>query len=83
MTAQTAQPFSIQDAIHSAIADARQACEQLGSSSTACANAWDTVEELQAEASHHRTGYRAKARTSLESYCTENPDADECRVYDV
>lgn len=83
MATQTAQSDRIQDAIQSAIADARQACEQFGSNSTACANAWDTVEELQAEASHQKNGFRTSAKTSFESYCNENPDADECRVYDV
>lgn len=83
MTTQTAQPSSIQEAIQTAIADAHQACDQFGPGSSACANAWDTVEELQAEASHQKSGYRTKARTSFEAYCDQNPDADECRVYDV
>lgn len=82
MTTQTAQ-HSIQNAIQTAIADAHQVCDQAGSDSAACANAWDTVEELQAEASHQKTGYRAKPKTSFEAYCNQNPDADECRVYDV
>lgn len=83
MTAQTAQPSGIQDAIRTAIADAHQACDQFGSGSAACSNAWDTVEELQAEASHQKSGYRTKGRALFEAYCDQNPDADECRVYDV
>jgi hypothetical protein len=74
---------SIQAAIHNAIVDARRTCEQYGPHSKDCAVAWDTVEELQAEASHVRAGYRKKNRTSFESYCSQNPEAPECRVYDV
>ncbi|NJL85904.1 MAG: hypothetical protein HC886_07865 [Leptolyngbyaceae cyanobacterium SM1_1_3] len=58
---------------------ARAACEEAGSDSSECAVAWDTVEELQAEASHQRSN---KKKTSFEEYCDNNPDADECRIYD-
>ena len=71
---------NIQDKIDKELAEARNACETSGSSSAECAAAWDAVEELQAEASHQRqTGPK---KTSLEKYCDENPDADECRVYE-
>ncbi len=58
---------------------ARKACETSGETSSECAAAWDAVEELQAEASHKR---QVKPKTSLERYCDDNPDADECRIYD-
>ena len=58
---------------------ARQACQTKGDTSPECAAAWDAVEELQAEASHKR---QVKPKTSLERYCDDNPDADECRIYD-
>lgn len=58
---------------------AREVCSTEGDGSQNCAAAWDTVEELQAEASHQR---QSKPKNSLEKYCDENPDADECRVYD-
>ena len=41
------------------------------------ASAWDTVEELNAAASHAK----AAKVDPLEQYCEGNPDADECRVY--
>jgi len=63
--------------IEEAIKEAEEACE--GGVSGECAAAWDSVEELSAEASHKRS--RAKA-DPLEEFCESNPDSDECRVYD-
>lgn len=57
---------------------AREVCE--GGDSDDCAVAWDTVEELQAEASHQRA--KTPKKNSLEQYCDDNPDAPECRVYE-
>ncbi|MGB6299371.1 MAG: Calvin cycle protein CP12 [Rivularia sp. (in: cyanobacteria)] len=69
----------IKDKIQEEIKGAREACDTSGNNSAECAAAWDAVEELQAEASHQR---QSKPKNSLEKYCDENPDADECRVYD-
>lgn len=44
------------------------------------ASAWDTVEELNAAASHAKDA--AKSKDPLEQYCAEDPAADECRVYE-
>ena len=73
-------PQSIEVAIHEAILQARAACAGDGTSSD-CAVAWDIVEELQAERSHRQTS--APQKNSFERYCDENPEADECRLYDV
>jgi hypothetical protein len=59
---------------------ARAACEVNGANSQECAAAWDVVEELQAEASHQRS--KGDQKSSLQQYCDENPEADECRIYD-
>jgi hypothetical protein len=59
---------------------AREACDTSGSDSQECAVAWDTVEELQAEAAHQKS--KQPKKNSLEQYCDENPEAAECRVYD-
>ncbi|MBV6621599.1 MAG: Calvin cycle protein CP12 [Rivularia sp. (in: Bacteria)] len=69
----------IKDKIQEELKEARTVCDTSGSNSAECAAAWDAVEELQAEASHQR---QSKPKNSLEKYCDENPDADECRVYD-
>ncbi|MEO1147102.1 MAG: Calvin cycle protein CP12 [Cyanobacteria bacterium J06638_22] len=59
---------------------ARSACDVNGATSAECAAAWDAVEELQAEASHQRE--KDVDKTSFQKYCDDNPEADECRVYD-
>ncbi len=59
---------------------ARNVCDLEGATSPECAVAWDTVEELQAEASHQNQS--APKKNSLEVYCDENPEANECRVYE-
>ena len=70
---------NIQEQIEQARAEARAACEANGDTSNDCAVAWDNVEELQAEAAHKMN---KKQKTSFEQYCDDNPDADECRIYD-
>lgn len=70
----------LKDQIQKEIESARAACDVSGSNSEECAAAWDAVEELQAEASHQKT--KGPKKSSLEQYCDDNPDADECRVYD-
>lgn len=69
----------IHDQIQEELSQARVVCDVNGSNSPECAAAWDAVEELQAEASHQR---QKPAKTSLEQYCDDNPEAAECRVYD-
>lgn len=71
---------SLEQAIQEAIAQARSACESNGNASSNCAVAWDIVEELQAERSHRQV---KTTKNSLEAYCAQNPDAAECRIYDV
>ncbi|MGB3757064.1 MAG: Calvin cycle protein CP12 [Rivularia sp. (in: cyanobacteria)] len=72
---------NLETAILEAIAEARSTCEVNGSNSSNCAVAWDIVEELQAEKSHQKQA--SKIKNSLDSYCANNPDALECRVYDI
>ena len=70
----------IQEQIQKERETARQICSTEGDTSGECAAAWDTVEELSAEASHQKQ--KAPAKSSLEKYCDDNPDALECRVYE-
>ncbi|ACA99262.1 MULTISPECIES: Calvin cycle protein CP12 [Cyanophyceae] len=58
---------------------AREACST-DSTSAECAAAWDAVEELQAEAAHQRE--KEPEKSPLEKFCDDNPDADECRLYE-
>ena len=62
------------------IAAAKAACADPNSTAE-CAAAWDEVEEIAATVSHEK----AKAKVSsdpLEKFCDDNPEADECRVYE-
>ena len=70
----------IQEQIQKERESAREVCSTEGSTSGECAAAWDSVEELSAEASHQKQSDPQK--TSLEKYCDDNPDALECRVYE-
>ncbi len=70
---------NIQEKIEQELEQARTVCDINGATSGECAAAWDAVEELQAEASHQR---QTKPKNSLERYCDDNPDAQECLIYD-
>ncbi len=70
---------NIQEKIKEELQAARQVCEDNGTGSIECAVAWDTVEELQSEASHQK---QEKSKNSLEVFCDDNPDAAECRIYE-
>ncbi|MDJ0707936.1 MAG: CBS domain-containing protein [Leptolyngbyaceae cyanobacterium MO_188.B28] len=70
----------IEDRIEAAREEARAICKEQGDTSPACAAAWDTVEELQMAAADQRRKTEKKA--SLQAYCEENPDAEECRIYE-
>jgi CBS-domain-containing membrane protein len=70
----------LEDRIEAARDEARTICRDQGDTSPACATAWDIVEELQAATAHQREP--EKTKSSLQSYCEANPDADECRIYE-
>ncbi len=72
---------NLETAILEARTEARSTCEVNGSKSSECAVAWDIVEELQAEKSHQKQA--KKIQNSLNDYCDRNPEALECRVYDI
>lgn len=65
-------------AVEKAIENAKETCEQ--GNVGACAAAWDEVEELAASVSDKKL--TNVASDPLEEYCGDNPDADECRVYE-
>ena len=69
-----------EEQIQKAIEDARATCAEKGSTSKACAAAWDAVEELQAEAAHQQA---KKLKSGFDQYLEENPDAIEGRMYDT
>ncbi|CAL4964110.1 unnamed protein product [Urochloa decumbens] len=75
-----ATPPGISDKVSDSIKKAEETCadEKVDGE---CAAAWDEVEELSAAASHARDKLK-ESSDPLENYCKDNPEADECRVYD-
>lgn len=71
---------NIQEKIQDELKQAREACDVSGANSAECAAAWDAVEELQAEAAHQKQNEPEK--TPFQKYCEDNPNADECRIYE-
>ncbi|KAK9819229.1 hypothetical protein WJX74_009586 [Apatococcus lobatus] len=66
-------------AVETAIENAKNTCES--GSVGECAAAWDEVEELSASAADKKTAGASKM-DPLEAYCEDNPETDECRVYE-
>jgi hypothetical protein len=62
------------------VGSAQETCE----SGTAgeCAAAWDEVEEVSAAMADKKQAAAAVSSDPLEKYCDDNPEADECRVYE-
>lgn len=69
----------IHEKIQTERTEAREACDVNGATSPECAAAWDAVEELQAEAAHKE---EEPEQTSFQKYCSDNPEAVECRIYE-
>lgn len=62
-----------------ALEHARRLSAIYGTSNIQVAIAWETVEELLSA----KARQRETAETPFECYCQLNPDAPECRVYDL
>lgn len=73
--------LTLEEEITQARDTARAICAEKGATSPECANAWDTVEELQAELAHQRA--KKPAQTYFEEYCEEHPEAREAKIYDT
>jgi hypothetical protein len=68
--------------VEEAIKTANETCAD--NDAAHCAAAWDNVEELSAAAAHKKVAFANDpvSNDPLEQFCDDNPDADECRVYD-
>ncbi|MEM9005584.1 MAG: CP12 domain-containing protein [Cyanobacteria bacterium P01_F01_bin.86] len=71
----------IEDRVEVAREEARAICKEKGDTSPECAAAWDVVEELQMAAADQRKR-KQEEKPSFEQYCRDNPDAEECRIYE-
>lgn len=72
--------ISLEAEIEQAVGAARRICAEKGHASRECAAAWDSVEELQAEAAHQRA--QKPEKTALEQYLEEYPQAKEALLLD-
>jgi|UniRef100_A0A804UIK9 hypothetical protein len=78
-----ATPPEISDKVSESIKQAEETCADDQKGDAECAAAWDEVEELSATASHARDSLKeTNANDPLEKYCKDNPDSEECRIYD-
>lgn len=70
----------LSEMIERKIREAREVCEG-NDASDECRVAWDEVEEVsQAKADLRR---KMEKEDPLESFCSENPETDECRIYEA
>ncbi|NET89609.1 MAG: hypothetical protein F6K45_16210 [Kamptonema sp. SIO1D9] len=74
-------PEHIHELAQDALAWARQITKEKGEGSSESASAWDTVEELLAAIAHRRN--QQQDQNSLDRYCNDHPEAEECKVYDL
>eukprot|EP00262_Sarcandra_glabra_P016181 TRINITY_DN5195_c0_g1_i1.p1 TRINITY_DN5195_c0_g1~~TRINITY_DN5195_c0_g1_i1.p1 ORF type:complete len:130 (-),score=14.20 TRINITY_DN5195_c0_g1_i1:184-573(-) len=75
----TSTPPEISAKVEESIKKAKELCSG-DAVSGECAAAWDDVEELSAAASHARQ--KLKESDPLENYCKDNPETEECRLYE-
>ena len=74
-----ATPPDLANKVSESIKQAQETCAD-DPVSGECVAAWDEVEELSAAASHARD--RQKGADPLEEFCKDNPETDECRMYE-
>lgn len=73
--------LELEQQVKAAIAEARTACSTKGYGSRECAASWDVVDELQAAIAAAQV--KGNRLTSLDHYCEDHPEAQECLIYDV
>ena len=66
-------------ALEAAFEHARRLTEMYGTEKIETVLAWETVEELQSAQARQKV----TTKSAFELYCEANPDAPECRIYDV
>uniref|UniRef100_A0A0D6R4M5 CP12 domain-containing protein n=1 Tax=Araucaria cunninghamii TaxID=56994 RepID=A0A0D6R4M5_ARACU len=69
----------LSELIEEKVSEAKEVCAG-NESSDECKVAWDEVEEVSQAKAHFRQ--RAEKKDPLEEFCKENPETDECRMYE-
>ncbi|KAI3704971.1 hypothetical protein L1987_75201 [Smallanthus sonchifolius] len=70
----------LEEMIESKVTEAKEVCAG-DKSSDECKVAWDEVEEISQAKAHLRVKLEHE-EDPLESFCSGNPETDECSVYD-
>jgi hypothetical protein len=78
-TSDSASKKSLETSLLAALEHARRLTQMYGIGATEVAVAWDTVEELVTATVRQQES----SSSSFERYCVLQPDAPECRIYDV
>ncbi|XP_030440859.2 calvin cycle protein CP12-3, chloroplastic-like [Syzygium oleosum] len=73
----------LREMIEEKVAEAKEACEGEAAASAECRVAWDEVEEVSQAKAHLRLKLEVLHQDPLESFCGDNPETDECHVYDA
>lgn len=73
-TGSSGPAINTDDKVATKIEDAQEVCAG-DNQSEECAAAWDEVEAAAKE--------QAKTEDPIDKYCNDNPEADECRVYNT
>ncbi|KAK8354726.1 hypothetical protein V6Z11_A05G238900 [Gossypium hirsutum] len=71
----------LNEMIEKKVTEAKQVCEG-DETSDECKVAWDEVEEVSQDKAALRLRLEVEKKDPLESFCLENPETEECRVYD-
>lgn len=72
---------SSEQSLKDSIREAKEACE--GAEGTEeCAAAWEEVEGIKATVEVQNAKLGGGKDDPLEAFCSDNPEADECRVYE-
>ncbi|TYI19474.1 hypothetical protein ES332_A07G167100v1 [Gossypium tomentosum] len=71
----------LSEMIEKKVTEAKQVCEA-DETSDECKVAWDEVEEVSQAKADLRLRLEVEKKDHLESFCLENPETEECRVYD-
>lgn len=69
---------SLETSCQAALEHARRLTQMYGIGATEVAVAWDAVEELMTARRRQES-----STSAFENYCALNPNAPECRIYDV
>ncbi|MBA0780531.1 hypothetical protein Gotri_004623 [Gossypium trilobum] len=71
----------LSEMIEKKVTEAKEVCEG-DETSDECRVAWDEVEEVSQAKANLRLRLEVEKKDPLESFCLENPETEECKVYD-